>query len=231
MGIVGLLLFLLIQSDNPNRIDYDPSYHQEIDRDAPMGLKAAYTSSLIIKALNEKGSVATGSGNLFRIYNETFILTAAHVVNEKSFIFVVERSGDIHVAKVAMVDADRDLAILIVEEGVLRYTKAIDYRVSNKGKIGCSLHYCGHPNSIEFTCYSGAVSGSDGRFAIADVFAWPGSSGSVVFDDDGKIIGVVSALALAQEFGQETLLSHVTIIGPSGFYTRKYILEILSDVR
>lgn len=229
MGIVGLLLFLLIETDNPNRIEYDPSYHQGIDRKAPNGMKSAYTSSLVIKAINEDGGLSTGSANLFRIHNKTFILTAAHVVTNKSVVFAIERSGDLHITKVVMVDEERDLAIIVVEEN-LKYTKAIEYNISFSAKVASNIHYCGHPNSIEFTCYSGAISGSDGRFFLADMFAWPGSSGSVAFDDDGRVIGVVSALAVAQEFGQETLLSHVVLAGPTSFYTRKLILEILSDV-
>jgi S1-C subfamily serine protease len=229
MGRLALFLLLMMPPHSPQGSDYDPAFHGDTYRFAEKGMKDAAASSIIITAATERGSVAIGSGNYFHIHGHRFILTAAHVVDGFAAIAVTERSGDIRRAEVVHVDHAIDMAIIIVEEP-LRFTKPVDYRPSKKIDIGKEVFYCGHPNQMYFTSYHGRISGLNGQYILVDTFAWPGSSGSVVFGKGGKVIGTVSAVSMDAPTGVPVLVPHFVRIGPTLNYSRKFILEVLLDV-
>ena len=229
MGRLGLLLLLMLPPHAPQGSDYDPAFHGDTYRFAEKDLKDATASSIIITAATERGSVATGSGNYFHIHGHRFILTAAHVVDGFAAIAVTERSGDIHRARVVHVDNSLDMAIIVVDEP-LRFTKPVDYRPSRRIDVGKEVFYCGHPNQMYFTSYHGRISGLNGQYILADTFAWPGSSGSVIFDKGGRVVGTVSAVSLAAPTGFPVLVPQLVRIGPTLNYSRKFILEVLLDV-
>jgi S1-C subfamily serine protease len=227
MGRLALLLTLLLPSDQPNHIEFNSSYHKELYFFAEKGLKNAYTSAVIINAFPTSGGGAiTGSGNYFKIRDQYFIITAAHVINDMSQIFVTERSGFSYTAKVQHVDYFRDIAI-IVPERQLMYTEAIDYRSSKYVEIGKEVFYCGNPNNQYFLNFDGRISGVDGQYLTINNFAWPGSSGSVVFNKEGKVVGVLSAVSVDAPTGLPVLIPNIVRVGPTLNYTRRYILEVL----
>jgi S1-C subfamily serine protease len=227
MGRLALLLTLLLPSDQPNHIEFNSSYHKELYFFAEKGLKNAYTSAVIINAFPTSGGGAiTGSGNYFKIRDQYFIITAAHVINDMSQIFVTERSGFSYTAKVQHVDYFRDIAI-IVPERQLMYTEAIDYRSSKYIEVGKEVFYCGNPNNQYFLNFDGRISGVDGQYLTINNFAWPGSSGSVVFNKEGKVVGVLSAVSVDAPTGLPVLIPNIVRVGPTLNYTRRYILEVL----
>jgi S1-C subfamily serine protease len=228
MGRLALLLFLMLPSDQPRQVNYDSSYHEELYTFAEFGLKEAYTSSLIVHSINEQGQMATGSGNYFQVFGKTFILTAAHVITDSAEVFVVERSGDLHPVEVVHVDLFRDLAI-VISKTKLEFTNPVRYRPSSTIEIGEEVFYCGHPSSMYFTTYHGRVSGFNNQFLLTDTFAWPGSSGSILFNKSGEVIGAISALSVDEPMGLPTLIPHLVRVGPTLNYTRRYVLEVLMD--
>tara|TARA_R110002153_G_scaffold2787_3_gene13376 strand:+ start:57 stop:746 length:690 start_codon:yes stop_codon:yes gene_type:complete len=229
MGRLALLLALLLPSDQPNHVEFNSSYHKELYFFAERGLKNAYTSSVIINALPSKGGGAiTGSGNYFKIRDQNFIMTAAHVVDSMDQIFITERSGFSYSAEVVHIDYFRDIAI-IVPERRLMYTEAIDYRTSKYIEVGREVFYCGQPNNQSFTTFHGRISGVDGQFMLINNFAWPGSSGSIVFNEEGKVVGVLSAVSVDDPTGVPVLIPNIVRIGPTLNYTRAYVLEAIAN--
>jgi len=227
MGRLALLLTLLLPSDQPNHVEFNSSYHKELYFFAERGLKNAYTSAVIMNAFPSSGGGAiTGSGNYFKIRDQHFVITAAHVVEGMDQIFITERSGFSYSATVKHVDRFRDIAI-VVPERRLMYTEAIDYRSSKYVEIGREVFYCGNPNNQYFLNFNGRVSGTDGSYLLINNFAWPGSSGSVVFSNEGKVVGVISAVSTDAPTGFPVLIPHITRIGPTLNYTRRFVLETL----
>ena len=228
MGRLALFLLLMMPPHDPQGSDYDPAFHKDTYIFAEKGLKEATASSIIITAATERGSIAIGSGNYFHIHGHRFILTAAHVVDGFAAIAVTERSGDIHRADVVYIDHALDMAIIKTND-ILKFTKPVDYRPSRKIDIGKEVFYCGHPNQMYFTSYHGRISGLNGQYILVDTFAWPGSSGSVIFSENGKVIGTVSAVSMDAPTGVPVLVPHFVRIGPTLNYTRQFILEVLLD--
>lgn len=229
MGRLGLLLLLMLPPHAPEGTDYDPAFHSDLYIFAERGLKNAYKSSVILTGATEAGNVSIGSGNYFHIHGHTFILTAAHVVDGFEAIAITERSGDMHRARVMHIDHSIDLAI-IKADAPLKFTKAIDYRPSKKIDIGKEVFYCGQPNQMYFSTYHGRIAGLSGQYILVDTFAWPGSSGSVIFNKEGQPTGVVSSVSMAAPTGLPVLIPNVVRIGPTLNYSRKDILEVLLDV-
>jgi len=227
MGRLAILLALLLPSDQPSDDGYDSSYHTEVYAFAERGLKNAYTSSIIINAFPTGGGGAiTGSGNYFHIRNKYFIITAAHVIDGMDEIFVTERSGFSYSAVVKHIDYFRDIAIIVPEQR-LKYTKPIDYVSSKRIQIGKEVFYCGQPNNQFFTTLHGRISGFSGQFMMIDNFAWPGASGSVVFNKEGNVVGVISAVSVDEPTGFPVLIPNLVRIGPTLNYTRRYLLGVL----
>jgi S1-C subfamily serine protease len=229
MGRLALLLTLLLPSDQPNHVEFNSSYHKELYFFAEKGLKNAYTSSVIINALPSGGGGAiTGSGNYFKIRDQTFIITAAHVIDNMDQVFITERSGFSYSAEVKHIDYFRDIAIIIPERRLM-YTEAIDYRNSKYIEVGKEVFYCGQPNNQFFSTFHGRISGVDGQFMMINNFAWPGSSGSVVFNKEGRVVGVLSAVSVDAPTGVPVLIPNIVRIGPTLNYTRKYILGAIAN--
>lgn len=226
MGRLGLFLLLMLPPSDPQGTNYNPAFHSDLYKFSEQGVKNAYTSSVIITSATESGNISIGSGNYFHIYGHRFILTAAHVVDGFPAIIITERSGDLHSATVEHVDQILDIAILKVET-MLEYTKPIDYRPSKKPVVGKETFYCGHPDQMYFTSYHGRISGFNGKYLLLDTFAWPGSSGSMVFNKEGQVVGTVSAVSMDAPTGVPVLVPHFVRVGPVISYTRKFILEIL----
>ena len=71
------------------------------------------------------------------------------------------------------------------------------------------------------------MNGNDGPWVTIDSFAWPGSSGSVVFDEYGNAIGVVSAVSTSSPPGVLVLVPNLVRLGPMNHLSRDLIEEIL----
>lgn len=228
MGRLGLLLFLFMPTHNVPEQLYDDSFHDELYMFANRGISNAYTSSVIINGFSSNGQMAVGSGNYFQIWDKYFVLTAAHVVDGKKEIFLTERSGYTYKARVVHIDKFKDLAILIPEEK-MKYTKAVSYRPTKRIDVGREVFYCGNPNEMYFTSYHGRISGINNQYILVDTFAWPGSSGSVVFNDAGQAVGVVSAISVEAPTGVPVLVPHFVRIGPLLSLSKRAIWELISE--
>ncbi len=228
MGRLGLILFLFMPTHDSPELHYDDAFHGDLYTFANRGVSNAFNSSVIVNAFSNGGPVSLGSGNYFQIWNKHFVITAAHVIEEKSEVFLTERSGYTYKARIAYVDNFRDIAILVPEEK-MKFTKAVPYRPANGIDVGREIFYCGNPNEMYFSSYSGMISGTTQHFILADTFAWPGSSGSVVFNDAGRVVGVVSSVALEAPTGFPVLVPHFVRLGPLISLSKGEILEFIRE--
>ena len=227
MGRVLFLIFAFVGSDQPIN-DYNSEFHRDIYLFADRGLKKAYKSSVEINAFGPSIGMNAGSGNYMKVDGKKFVLTALHVVEGRDSIFVTEKSGANHIAKLKYADPYRDIAILEVSRD-LKYTKAIEYRPVQTSHIGREVYYCGHPQNTSFMNFKGIIGGKDDQWLMLNIFAWPGSSGSVIFDSSGDAVGVVSAVSISDPTGVAVLVPNVVRVGPTTSLSRDMITEALSE--
>ena len=227
MGRVLFLIFAFVGSDQPIN-DYDSKFHRDTHVFAERGLKKAYKSSVIISAFGDGIAMTSGSGNYMQIDGKKFVLTALHVVQGREDIFITEKGGANHIAKLKYADPVRDIAILEISRP-LKYTKAIEYRSVETNHIGREVFYCGHPENTSFMNFKGIIGGTDSQWLMLNIFAWPGSSGSVIFDSEGDVVGVVSAVSISDPTGVAVLVPNIVRVGPTSLLSRDMIVEALSE--
>jgi hypothetical protein len=186
----------------------------------------AISSSLKILTFSKTfEEIGHGSGNYFKIGRDKFIFTAAHLVAQDSILYAQDGAMLVKLY-VAHVDYNNDIAIL-VPANELRSVKSFSYILNDEADIlGISTVYAGYPSDLNKAIFSGMVSRCSNDSFIMQSFALPGSSGSVVFDNSGRAMGILIAVKISiSPFPQ----LHDTLVYVSRIrnYTRKNIKEIL----
>ena len=133
------------------------------------------------------------SGNYFKIGQHKFIITAAHVVDEKETLYAEDYKTLVELELVKL-DTANDIAFLVPKKNLKNIT-AINYRTNKQlDIIGESMVYAGYPVDLDKSVFHGTVATSGTFCFVMQSFALPGSSGSVVFDNKGLVVGVLSAI-------------------------------------
>ena len=183
---------------------------------------------LIIKDGEDRGHA---SGNYFKHGKHKFIITAAHVVDNGEVW--VEDGLEILKAETLWVSKARDIAI-IKPMGELYNTKPTKLRINtDRNKVGTSVRYAGYPSNLGKMVLQGMVSQQNSANIILQSFALPGSSGSVIFDEKGRAVGVLTAVAVEMNpwVAIPELQENVVYAGRLDFISRKFLKEVLSGER
>ncbi|MCC6952732.1 MAG: Do family serine endopeptidase [Deltaproteobacteria bacterium] len=144
----------------------------------------------------------SGSGSGFVIHPEGYIVTNFHLVERASKINVAFKDQKkTHVAKVVGSDRKTDLALLKIEAGnPLSFVTLGD---SERAKPGDWVIAIGNPFNLGHTATVGIVSAKSRRFERGgpyddyiqtDASINPGNSGGPLFNAQGDVIGVNSAI-------------------------------------
>ena len=225
--LISLLLFAQPSQCEKETEYYDDSFEKELYPYATRGLKESYRSSVVIFSTDGESIIGSGSGNYFKYKDKRFIITAAHVVDESKEIFVGEKSVDIHPAKIEYINREVDIAIISIKS-YLKGTKPVDFKASKRSYIGEDIYHTGHPDGESWHVSQGLVSKIGLDYFILNTFAWPGSSGSVVFNKAGRVVGVVSAIKISNPLGLPDMVEHIVIV--SNINSIK-IEEIISEIQ
>jgi len=212
MPKILILLMMFMQPHELPMSETDSTFLRAIDPRASEGAKKAYNSSVLLSTEIINGGSAVGSGNYFKIRSHRFIMTALHVVEDAVQIKVIERSGDVVFAKVVMIDKDRDIAVLKISER-LTYTQPVRYVRDETTLIAQTVYHCGHPNATFFTLSEGIITNKEDNYYTTNSSAWPGSSGSVVFSEDGRVVGVISSVNADMPYGIPQIIPYITRMG------------------
>ena len=187
-------------------------------------------SSLKIVSLDENNKeVGHGSGNYFKIGGNHFIISASHLVKDDDILWAHDHDNYIMLLLIHN-DVDNDIAILVPYRKLENITP-INYSLNNKKNIlGSSVVYAGFPADINQSVFSGMVSKVSSKGFSMQGFALPGSSGSVVFDNSGKVMGVVSAVKVGYNGLSPFPEMYPTLVYVSRLnqYSRKRMKEMMA---
>ncbi len=160
-----------------------------------------------------------GSG--FIISKEGFILTNNHVVAEADEVKITLEDGRIFVAEVKGLDPKLDVALLKINAGTdLPVAQLGD---SGKLQVGEWVMAIGNPFGLEETVTVGIVSAKErvigagpyDDFIQTDASINPGNSGGPLFDTQGKVVGINTAIVSSgQGIGFATPINAAKLILP-----------------
>ena len=153
-----------------------------------------------VKVVNMgEGFQAQGSGTLFRVDGQYIVVTAAHVVRDAQSVIITTPDGLGYFGTPLMADHELDYAILLVPEIAGRTPLRLRPLQEQHFRVGAHVTYTGFPNGHNLLSISGELSGrARGQHLIMHSYAWPGSSGSCVFDNQGRLVGVLRAVDVGQ---------------------------------
>ena len=144
------------------------------------------------------GNKSSGSG--FIIDSEGYVLTNSHVIDGSGEIFVTLIDGTRHEATVIGSDAKSDLALLKIDAGTV--LPALAFGDSTAMRVGSPVIALGNPFGLGHSATMGIISargrgigsGPYDDFLQTDAPINPGNSGGPLFNAQGEVIGVNTAI-------------------------------------
>ncbi len=145
-----------------------------------------------------------GTGTAFAISADGLAVTNYHVVEKgDSFVAQTSQGAEYAVLGISAIDPEADLALVSIKGSDLPF---LELGESESAKIGAPLAVFGAPEGLSGTLSEGILSArrndpgmaesnvpNGGRVLQISAPISPGSSGSPVFDRNGKVIGVAAA--------------------------------------
>jgi S1-C subfamily serine protease len=173
---------------------------QELNRQVAILKKNDRVQSNEIGKLKTKVPVdarAANGGSGFLIDAKGYLVTNAHVVRGSSTIIVLNNKGQEFKAKIALLNEEKDIAILKIEDDDFVPSLKLPYSIRRTtSDLGEQIFTLGFPKD-EIVYNEGYLSSKNGyngdtiNCQIA-VSANPGNSGGPVLNRNGEVIGVLS---------------------------------------
>lgn len=184
--LVSTMLFAgsLFAAEYPNvenRIVELHIFHKEKEPEPITNSKRIRSSGVINLP---KGSVCSGSF----IDSMGDIITAGHCAQNVDTIEVITFDKQEYEATIVAVSATHDLALLHIDK--LNTPHFSPAQVIERGE---RIFILGSPLAITDTLSTGIIAKLAGDTTLVDCGALPGNSGSAVFDNNGDLVGVLTA--------------------------------------
>ena len=173
----------------------------------------ARSAAVKVRSLLQGGH---GSGTYMIAHGRRVVVTAAHVVRNESVMAIDGRDGETVVGQVVLIDHAVDIAFIVVPE--IETRTAMRYRPQRRYDdrlVGTNLTYTGFPSHHDLLTIRGYVSSIEKEHIVTNMFGWFGSSGSGVFDQHGRYLGIVSGIDVGtMGFGMRIPLESIVWVAP-----------------
>ena len=207
----------------------------ETQKDKVVGVRTEASQTVGTPLFGTRAVPRQGQGSGFIVDERGYILTNHHVVADAQKIEVVlEERGRTYTAKLIGFDEMTDLALIKIEPD--RSLKPVEFGDSDTIRVGEWVVAIGNPFGLEYSVTTGIVSAKGRRlghglyddFLQTDASINPGNSGGPLFDLQGRVIGVNTAIIRdGQGIGFAVPVSMVAQILPQlkdrGYVVRGYI--------
>ena len=197
---------------------YNISQTKAIDRSISSAVRVV---SVVQGEDTAQTAVSFASGTYFKYLGKHYVLTVSHaIVGDCSDLMVAYFDSSSKCIEIAYVDDTIDYAIIQVEELKNRTPLSISTAfVKSRKKMPKLLDktfYTGYPNNMGPLTLKGQIAGFAGNgYLYIDSYAWTGSSGAGVFDQNGNLIGIIMALDVGvTQYGAD-VLENLLIVVPT----------------
>jgi hypothetical protein len=168
-----------------------------------------------------------GSGTYFEIDGQHLVFTASHVTNGTPVVSIVARNGESVFGTVFLTAEIVDMSVILIPK--LNSRTPMKYKPAKRediiNMVGEEVTYTGFPSHHDLLTIDGTIASEEDGNLIMHSYAWPGASGSGVFDMNGNFIGVVRAVDVGVWSYQvpPQLVEDMVWIAPSWGITHKEI--------
>ncbi len=146
------------------------------------------------------GRVSKSLGSGFMISGDGYLVTNNHVIEDADLIEVTFPNGDTYEAELIGTDPATDIAVLKIESG--KPFEFVKFGKSDESEVGEWVIAIGNPFGYSGSVAAGIISarnrdishGSYDDFIQTDVAINKGNSGGPLFNMDGDVIGVNTAI-------------------------------------
>jgi len=176
--------------------------------DKPVIKKSVESAVRILSTSNfdSQGLTSTSSGTYFTHNNLYYVITSAHSLIGECYTTVVMADDFVfQCIDIVSYDSHKDVAIIEIESIFNRKPikiKDILYG-DDEEKINTGVHektyYTGYPQGMGPLTFDGKIVShtTQNNTFLVNSYAWSGSSGSGVFNSKGNLIGIITAVSVA----------------------------------
>jgi hypothetical protein len=171
------------------------------------------TREASVKVYTELGGHGSGAYFIFEGYHVVF--TAAHVVSSGNTFLIVDKYGNKRTGILAYREVGADFAIILIP--AFKRIKPISFKTPKYDptkEIGRKLIFSGYPARQSLRTVRALIAGVEGRRFVMHSTGWKGSSGSCVFDEEGRFVGIAFAISMARFNGSPVLLESMIWVEP-----------------
>tara|TARA_R110000751_G_scaffold46421_5_gene104501 strand:+ start:509 stop:1282 length:774 start_codon:yes stop_codon:yes gene_type:complete len=199
------------------------TYAERVSRDSAVKIRINYPSTSV-----------RGSGTYFRFKGHNIVITAAHLYAfgpafplESEALIITPHEKIVG----TLVYLDRITDIAIFKVPTLDSRSAANFKRTPVYEVGRNVVYSGFPGNNSLLTIPGALCGAGYGTDIAmSSFAWGGSSGSGVFDDNGKFVGVLVSIMIGPSPMGGQLIGSIVYVAPANLIDTVHLRQNLDKL-
>ena len=192
-------------------------------------------NAAVMVHVQQEGARFRGTGTYFKYKGHHIVVTAAHIwaknvptmLKDGALITSPEEKV---IGHLVYFDPYTDIAILRIP--ALESRKPAKFVRDPLYSVGETVVYSGFPGQNSLLTFEGELAGDGyGTDLAMHSMAWGGSSGSGVFDSDGRFVGVVSSIMVGRGFFGPQLVGTIVYIAPANLIDMRYLKENLKKMK
>lgn len=192
-----LLSMILLLPAMASAADYSPQLPVDhIETQATTIEKSVRQASVRVSVPFSGGH---GTGSYIKYKDINLVLTAQHVANGTiGTNYLLTHKHESHLGVLIYSDEANDIALLYVGNP-FKSIKPLKFNpLKETAPVGTEIFYSGYPSHHKLMSFRGRVAGHEtngteapGKHIILQTYGWFGCSGSVIYDANGRQVGVL----------------------------------------
>ena len=195
----------------------------------PAGAFSSVDEKVRSAAVRVRTESGHGSGTYMEFRGFNVIFTASHIASVLGHKHIIEGVNEEVNAKVIYTDPIIDVAVLLLDYKMSTRTPMKYRPVKNISKIGKRIVYSGYPGDHSLLAIKGMVAGyeeyENNTFILLHSYGWFGCSGSGVYDERGRFVGVLWGIDVTQSPYGVQLIEDIIWVTPASAINEERIIN------